>query len=134
MFGAIVYDNDAPGGKAAAKDFAGIGADVSTILDEAGSLLPEKAGEIGKFKSRFLALLAQAKPAYEIAEAAPGVDHGRDLTPEQLDAMAKATKLAQDVDIQSRALVTDLKAFNDGLLKENAEAATRTRAPTPIRP
>jgi methyl-accepting chemotaxis protein len=123
VLGSIVYDSDSPAGKAATEDFQKVGESTLGILDQAAGLLPEKAAEIGQFKSRFSDFMKKAKQAFDMGAAAPGVDHGRSLKPEALDDLAQAAKLGGEVDLASRALVKDLKDFNDRVVAEDIEKA-----------
>ena len=128
VFGAIMYDNDSPGGQATKADFDASLQLTNSVLDEAAGLAPEKAPEIAKLKERFTTLMDQAKPVFQAGYDLPGLDHGRSLTPEQLDKMAQATRASGEVDLQSRQLVKDIKALTDQMTAENAVAAQALKA------
>jgi len=123
VLAAIMYDSSTPGGQAAQADFAKAGDDAAASLDIVAGLLPEKGQEIAKFKQRASELLSAAKPAYDIGVATPGLDQGLGLKPKEIELMAQGAKLANDVDMSSRALVKDIKVFNDALLQQNVQAA-----------
>ena len=121
--GALLYDNDSAAGLAAAKDIKTIPPEAEQLFHDAAALLPDHAAEIEKFGARVQALASKAKPVFDAGEATPGLDHGRELKPEELDAMGKTAKQVGELDAQGRALIADLKAFVDGLSAENAAAA-----------
>ena len=89
---------------------------IKALLTSAASVLPEQAAEIAKFNDSLKKLIADAKPVYELGEAAPGVVHGRSLKADELDQMARAAKLGEDLDAESRQLTAAMTAFNDKLL------------------
>ena len=128
IFGAILFDNDSPQGLATKKDFETTTKRGMDLLQAAAELIPDRAGEISKFEQRLQALGEKLKAPYEEGSAQPGIDRGRALKPEELDHEAHATKLAGEVDTESRALNEDLKAFGDALLVENAAAAQELKA------
>ena len=128
IFGAILFDSASPQGLATQKDFETTTKRGLDMLQAAAELIPDRAGEISKFEQRLQALGEKSKAPFEEGLAQPGVDHGRDLKPEELDHDAHATKLAGEVDTESRALIADLNAFRDTLLAENAAAAQELRA------
>jgi methyl-accepting chemotaxis protein len=122
VFGSLFYDSDSQEGREADAGFPkSIGA-ADSLLDEAATLLPEKAAVIAKFKDRFDAIAEKAKAPLRIGDATPGLTHGSKLKPDELDEMAEGTKLLAGVDLQSRALVDDMKTFGDVLLQENTKA------------
>jgi methyl-accepting chemotaxis protein len=128
VFAVIIYDNDAPNAKAASSDYKNAIEEANKHFDRAIAALPDRALEIGKFKERFAALYERSKSAYDIGYASPGAIHGRNLKPEDLDDMAKATALADGVDTDSRALVNELSDFTANISKENAAAALQLGA------
>jgi methyl-accepting chemotaxis protein len=128
VFGSVMYDSESAGGKAAAEDFRDVNESANQKLDHAAALLPDKASEINAFKARFGDLMKAAKIAFDAGSGVPGADHGRDLKPDELDALGKAARLAQEVDLESRALVKDLSAFNSALNEANVKASAQLRA------
>ena len=124
----VAYDNDTENAKAAAEDFDNAPAVILGALDQAASLLPEKAAELAKIKERFSAIVPAAKAAFKLGVDAPGADHGRSLKPEELDMMAAAAKACDQVDTVSRALVKDLLALRAQVALENAAAARALNA------
>jgi methyl-accepting chemotaxis protein len=127
VMASIVYDSESPGGQAADSEFKTVYDEIVALLDQAATRLPDRAGEIGQFKTRFADLMKLAKPAFELGSATPGLDRGRGLKPEDLDGLAKAATAAGDVDLKARALVKDIKAFDEAILAENAKAAGELR-------
>jgi len=57
------------------------------------------------------------------AKKAPGVVHGRELTPADIDMLAQAGKLVAPVDLGIRVLSADFRTLNNALIFENAAAA-----------
>jgi methyl-accepting chemotaxis protein len=127
-FGGLLYDPDSPEGKLAAQGFPKSIADANSFLDEAAKLIPEKKTDIAQLKDRFGAIAVKAKRPFEIGEALPALSVGRKLTPEQLDQFAEGALLMADIDIATRALTDDIKAFNKNLIAENAQAAQELSA------
>jgi methyl-accepting chemotaxis protein len=123
VFGSLFYDSDSPEGREADAGFPKSIASADSRFDEAAKLLPEKAATIAKFKDRFDAIAEKAKAPLKIGDATPGLAHGSKLKPDELDQMAEGTKLLAEVDLQMRALVEELKTFDDELIDENAKAA-----------
>ncbi len=121
--GVILNDDDTPAGAAAKQSFESSAASAQSLLQAAADLLPDQADAIGKFRERLKAIVELAKPAYELGLQLPGVDHGRDLKPEQIEGLAKAAKLATSSDASARKLIADMAAYNDGLVTANAQAA-----------
>ncbi|MGO9740987.1 MAG: methyl-accepting chemotaxis protein, partial [Roseiarcus sp.] len=123
ILGVIDYDNADAGGKAAAEDYKTVFAETNDLLHRTASLVPDRARRVGDFEARFAKLFERSREPYEIGYDNPGAVHGRELKPEEIDAMAKAIKLVIGIDLDTRALIEDMHEFNNGLRKENAEAA-----------
>jgi methyl-accepting chemotaxis protein len=123
VLGSIDYDNDDEGGRAVNDDYKTVESEANSSLDRATTLLPEHADAISAFKKRFDELVAQSKEPFDLGYNTPGIVHGHNLKPEELDLMAKAGKLAEPIDLGVRALISDIRSFADMLLKENAAAA-----------
>ncbi len=128
VFGSIIFDSDLPGGKAADDDFKHVSDAAQSMFDEMAGLIPDKAADIAKFKESFADLMKIAKPAYDAGSAAPGIDHGRALTPTDLDQLANAGQLGAKTDAAARALVEDIRAFTDKLSQESDAAAGDLRS------
>jgi methyl-accepting chemotaxis protein len=122
VFGSLFYDSDSPEGREADGGFPKSIAAADSLIDEAAKLLPEKAATIAKFKDRFDAIAEKAKAPMKIADATPGLAHGSKLKPDELDQMAEGTKLLAEVDLQARALIDDMKTFDNALQEENTKA------------
>ena len=123
----LLNDNDSTEGVAAQQQFASAAKDAEALFEEAAQALPEHAADLAKFVDATKKLQVNAKAAFEIGLKTTGITHGRSLKPEDLDALAAATKSANEVAAQTRALNGDLKAFIDSLLSENTQAALRLR-------
>jgi methyl-accepting chemotaxis protein len=128
VFGALIFAEDSPAGKAATQDYSQSMVEAAANLDEATRLLPDKAEEIGKLKARYQALADKSKKAYQIGQDSPALSAGSALRPDQLDKMAEGAKLTGDIDIDMHALIEDVETFNSALLAENAAAAADLRA------
>ena len=128
VFANLTSNSDSPEGRAVDAGFAKAIADSDALLDDAAKLLPEKAAEVSAFKTRFDAIVEKAKAPFKIGQDAPGLAHGRQLKPEELDQMAEAAKLIAEVDQETMALVKDMVSFGTALLDDNAKAAQELRA------
>jgi methyl-accepting chemotaxis protein len=128
VFGAILFDNAAPQGVAAKQTFESTAKSVTELFESSAAKLPDHAAEISKFEQRTLALLETAKQVFKEGYDQPGLDHGRALKPQELDAMALATKHSGEVDDEARKIVADLQTFNNLLIDENVRAAQQLSA------
>ena len=122
VFGSLFYDSDSPEGREAEGGFPKSIAAADSLFDEAAKLLPEKAATIAKFKDRFDAIAEKAKAPMKIAEVTPGLARGSKLKPDELDQIAEGAKLLAEVDLHARALIDDMKTFDDALQEENTKA------------
>ncbi len=125
---AILSSDGTAANAASRRELSASPAEADRLLRQAADALPERAADIAKFLDRARKLGVSATIAFHLAGGLPGLDLGQAFTPEQLDALAKAAKAAAVVDASSRALVADLRAYYDGLLRENAEAAQALHA------
>ena len=128
VFGTLVYDGDSAEGKAAAEGFPKAIADTKSLLDDAMKLVPDKAPEIAKFKTRFETLAEDAQKPFKIGRETPGLAGGSKLKPQELDQMAEGARSMAELDTQTRRLIGDTVAFNAALRDENAKAAADLRA------
>ncbi len=123
IYGAILFDNNSPAGLATKRDFDTAADKGVALLKSAAALLPDRAAAIAKLETRLQALAEKSKAPYKEGYDQPGVEYGNALKPNELAQAAHATKLAGEVDADSRALVADLDALRDAVLAENAKAA-----------
>jgi methyl-accepting chemotaxis protein len=128
VYSAVVNDGGSGAGVAAQKDFETAPAAAVSLLLDAATLLPERANELTKFAERVKSLAEKAKPPFDLGLQAPGLEHGLSLKPDEIAMMAQAAKLAEDVDSEEHALVSDMAAYNDKLQTANNEAAGALRA------
>jgi len=123
VFAMLLYDEGDPARKTAQRDFDSLAPNATALLNQAAGRLPDKAAEIGKFTERFAAIADNAKLPFQIGLGAPGLIHGVAINQDQLMSMGHGADLATEIDRQARALVADMKAFNDALLAANASAS-----------
>ena len=128
VFGILLYDANSPEGKAAVEGFPKAVDHAVTLLDQAAALLPDRAGEIAKFKQRFNAIVDKARKPIEIGKALPALSEGRKIKPEELDQFAQGALLIGEVDTQMRALNDEVLTFYAKLIAENAQAAADLRS------
>jgi methyl-accepting chemotaxis protein len=128
VYGVILTDEDSPAGQAAKKNFVSAPATAISLLQDAATLLPDRADALTTFADRVKSLVEIAKPPFALGIQTPGLGHGEALKPGEIAEMAQAAKLAEDVDDSTRALVSDMMTYNDGLLVANNEAAEALRA------
>ncbi len=81
--------------------------------EDAATLLPERATALNGFADRVKSLVEIAKPPFDLSAKSPGLEHAETLNPAQITALAQATKLAEDVDDDARALISEMMAYND---------------------
>jgi methyl-accepting chemotaxis protein len=122
------YDGRSPEGRAAIADFQVTETEALAMLDEAKSLLSDRAAEIQGFKERFAALAEKAKTPFQMAQEAAGIVHGVELKPEDLAKMARVAQSTAEVDLKVRDLVKDIRTFDDGLRAQNAASALALQA------
>jgi methyl-accepting chemotaxis protein len=123
VFAVLLYDQDDKARKAAKHDFEAMVPEAGKLLDSAAGHLPDKAGEIVKFKERFDKIAEAAKEPMQISLETPGLIHGIGIQQIDLIQMGHGASLATDVDTQVRALSGDMNAFNEALLAANAGAS-----------
>jgi methyl-accepting chemotaxis protein len=123
VFGIILYSKEDPGRAAFAKEFENLTPETIALLDKAAQLLPDKTAEIGKFKERFSKLVEDAKEPYEAAGKTPGLTLGVGIQQLDLIMIGQSASLATANDADMRELITDMRAFDDALLSQNAEAS-----------
>ncbi|MGA2042537.1 MAG: EAL domain-containing protein [Roseiarcus sp.] len=128
VFASLVYDDDSPGGRAASERFPARVEQADELLNRAMTLVPDRAAEIGRFRDRFRTLVETARMPLRIGEVTPGLEHARNLEPEELDRLAEGARLMTGVDFATHRLIDDVAEFNAGLLAENAGAAAALRA------
>ncbi|MGD0720887.1 MAG: EAL domain-containing protein, partial [Roseiarcus sp.] len=128
VFASLVYSGDSAGGRAASERFPARIQEADELLNQAMTLVPDKAAEIGRFGDRFRTLVAKARQPFKIGEDTPGLEDGRRLKPEDLDRLAEGARLMTEVDFATHRLIDDVSGFNDALLAENAAAAAALRA------
>ena len=123
VFGALDYEGDLDEGQAAAADFPATGNDVNELLDRAAAAIPEKADQIHGFKSRFADIFEKAKPPFERGQKTSRIYNLIKITPIDLQEMSDGDKQVGAISADVRALLGDIKAFNDNLIAENADMA-----------
>jgi methyl-accepting chemotaxis protein len=128
VFAGLVFDSESAAAHTAQDGFPKAVAEVTSLLDEAMKLSPDKAAEIAKFKDRFHKLTDQSKTALRIAQETPGMEHGSSLKPDDLDVMADGAHMMTDIDTKTRALVDETVTFDKTLREESAKAAADLRA------
>ena len=128
VLGVLVYDSNTPEGRAAEEGFGKSIASADSLFAEAIRLAPDKAAEISKFKQRFDETAELAKRPMKIGQDVPALSAGSKIKADELDKMAEGAKLMAEVDLRMRALVDDVTAFNDAMLRDNAKAAGDLRA------
>ena len=119
----VSFDPDDENGKAAGKDFNGLKGEIDDLAGTASAAMPDRASEIAAFRDRAEALIAKTEKPFKLVEPIPGVKHGRELKPQELDLAAQALNLTGEIDLGARGLVHDIRAFNQGLIAENMKAA-----------
>ena len=119
----ILVDDSAPAHAAALNDIQKGPGEADALLKEVEVDLPEHAAEIVKFRERSQVLIQHAMVVFKAGEGLPGLDTARTMKPDELDALAKATKMSEQIDAEFRSFFADMIAFDDQLLGENAEAA-----------
>ena len=100
---------------------------IGAIFGEAATLLPEKATEIAGFEQRFKALTPRLDQAYKVGTDIPGLDEAAKLKPDDLVAMSKGAAVLAEVGAEVDRLADDTVAFNDSVLKANAERAAELK-------
>eukprot|EP01037_Dinobryon_pediforme_P012690 gene12690-12785_t len=128
IFGTLLYDGNSSVGRLAVEGFGDAIKSVTSLLDEVKPLIPDRATELAKFRSRFLVIAEEARAPYEIGKATPSLELGSKLTADQLDQMSKGVKLVSEIDTKTRALVDEMVQFNNALLAENEKAASDLEA------
>ena len=128
VLGNLSFDPQTPEGKATEDDFKQAIVDADALYLNAARLIPDRADKIGTFKDRFDAITVAAAAPFKIGQDTPGFSDARNLKPEQLDLMAKGAVLTGRLDRETRALVKDMVAFDDGLRDDNMKAADDLRA------
>ena len=118
----LLTESDQPAGLAAQRDFDSAPAIADILLQAAIDATPGHAAEIAKFRDRTKALIQKLRPVYRAGLGAPGLNHGRSLKPEDLDAMALATKELEGLDAELRALISDINNYDNRLMFESAQA------------
>jgi methyl-accepting chemotaxis protein len=119
----ILNDGASSAAVEAKKNVAESPASADQLLKDVARRLPDHAAEVEKFRERARDIAQRADAVFKTAAALPGLDQGRTLKPDALNAMAAVTKQADEIDAASRTLVNDIKTFDEGLVRENAEAA-----------
>jgi methyl-accepting chemotaxis protein len=127
VYGSLLYDGQSEAGRAAEQGFPVAVKDAVDFLDAAARLAPDKAADFAGFKDRFQTLMNQAQRPLQMGQETPGLDHGRQITPDELDKIADATRLMVQVDVGTRKLISDIAEYNDKSLAENARAAADLR-------
>jgi methyl-accepting chemotaxis protein len=123
VFAAVLYDSASPQSIASKADFQSSPKTISDLLDAAKAQLPDHADELAKFADRASALYEKAKIAVAEKADTPGLDHGKALKPEELEAMALAAERSAEIDVEARRIVGDLTTLNGQILAENAKAS-----------
>ena len=120
---AVLNDDKTPASDAAGKDIVEAPYLAQRLLSEAAGAAPDRAAALAKFRERVQELAQRAKGIFDASIGLPGVDRGAELTPAQIEGLAKATKAAAVIDTDARALHVELAEFNDKFVVENAAAA-----------
>src|SRR5579872_6791387 len=123
VFALLLYDQNDPAREASKKEFESLTPEATALLDQAAAHLPDKAEEIGKFKSRFQEIVEKAKQPYQISLETPGLIHGIGIQQIDLIQMGLAANMATEVDLRVRELIKDMKTFNEAVLASNASAS-----------
>jgi len=123
----ILNDDSSAASIAATKAMSNSPIEADRLFAEAAAAMPERAAEIERFRARARALAQSATVVFQAAQGLPGLDYGRELKADQIDALAKATKAAAGADSAARALVADMVVYDDQLVRENAEAGQALR-------
>ena len=100
---------------------------IGSFFGEAATLVPEKATEIAGFEQRFKALTPRLDQAYKMGTDIPGLDEAAKLKLDDLVAMSKGAAVLAEVGAEVDRLVDDTVAFNDSVLKANAERAAELK-------
>jgi len=123
----ILVDDDSPLGLEAQQDFKAAPIEALDLLDKAAAEIPEHADEIKTIRSRFASLFEQAKPVFQAGLATTGVNHGRALKPEDLDALAVAAQGVTQIYLDAGKIAADISSFNNRLSSENGRLAADLR-------
>ncbi len=114
--------------RAVVADFQSAQAEGRALFEEAKRLLPDGAATIDGFQDRFNSLVGEANAAFALAQTSPGLIETADIQPEALATIANVARLAAAVDLKSRGLVDEMKAFNATLREANAAAGRALKA------
>ena len=124
---ALLVDDSTQMARTAERDFKAAPGDALALLDDAAQAMPAQADKIRDFRSRFADIYEQAKPIFAEASATAGLDHGRSLQSDELDAMATATRKAALIYLFTDSLIQDIVKFNNASIAENAQIAAALR-------
>ncbi|MEJ1937791.1 hypothetical protein WDZ92_46965, partial [Nostoc sp. NIES-2111] len=108
VLGILAFDPNSVEGKAANAAYPKAMADGAKFVDEAASRLPEKKGELTRFKERFLEISESTKPIMVLANDLPPLTAGSSIPPDILEKFGRVATMMIDVDLKSRALRGDI--------------------------
>jgi methyl-accepting chemotaxis protein len=123
----LVVEEDSPVGRALAADFKAALLNVSTLMDAAAVFLPDHADEIHIFNKRFAEYYTQVTPLFDASFAAPSLERGHRLKPEEVDALADFAKKGEPFALTAKTLIDDMVVLNNRIIAENAMKAQGLR-------
>lgn len=119
-YAALSNDSGSEAGKRAIQNYPLALRGAAQDLDLAVTLVPDRTDTINAFKARVAQIDPVLTEAYKIGASTPGLEHGSDLTPQDLAEMGRGAKLLGQAGLQLDKLIDDLVLFNSALLNENA--------------
>ena len=128
LYSVVLNDDESEQAKIAQADFEKAAKSAQDLIAQAAVFLPDQTTKLAEFSQRIGELYLKLRPAYNLGVKTPGLQHGHELKPEDLDNLAKAASMAGEGEVEARKIVADLILFDDGMRDFNSKLAQDLQA------